>query len=103
MLIDLMNLTNNEISAISNYHNAIYNLHPSKTAGTTKNVVKLISDFRKNFPSISKVAIAGGIDLEQAKELQHQNLTDVVIVGSKIINARNPIIAAKAFKEAVSQ
>ena len=47
------------------------------------------------------MAIAGGIDLEQTKKLAQQGLLEVVIVGSKIAKAQDPIKAVNEFMEAI--
>lgn len=103
MLIDLMNMNNMEIKSISKgYPHAIYNLHNSKDAGVTKNAPELVSKFRKTFPNIKLVAVAGGLDLEESQELAHQGETDLIIVGGKIIKTDNPVQTAKKFKEAIT-
>lgn len=102
MLIDLMNMSAAEIGSIAGrYPNAIYNLHNSKDSGATKNATQLVDDFRNDFPSINLLAIAGGLDLEQSKQLAKQNKTDLVIIGSKIVKTSDPVAAAKEFKEAI--
>ena len=73
VLIDLMGMSNNSILEIAKFPNAIYNLHNSHDAGKNANLLNLVSDFRKKFPTIKNIAVAGSIDLEQAKKLAVQN------------------------------
>lgn len=101
MLIDLMGLDQNSIKKIANYPNAIYNLHNSHDAGQMTGATAAVAKFNKSYPEIKRIAIAGGIDLKQTKELAKQGLTDVVIVGGKIINTDNPVESAEKFKEII--
>lgn len=101
VLIDLMGMSNNSILEIAKFPNAIYNLHNSHDAGKNANLLNLVSDFRKKFPTIKNIAVAGSIDLEQAKKLAVQNEVQEVIVGSKIVQSNNPINEASKFKEII--
>ncbi len=102
VLIDLMGMSNNSILEIAKFPNAIYNLHNSHDAGKNANLLNLVSDFRKKFPTIKNIAVAGSIDLEQAKNLAVQNEVQEVIVGSKIVQSNNPINEASKFKEIIN-
>ncbi|WP_294762656.1 orotidine 5'-phosphate decarboxylase / HUMPS family protein [uncultured Lactobacillus sp.] len=102
VLIDLMGMSNNSILEIAKFPNAIYNLHNSHDAGKNANMLNLVSDFRKKFPTIKNIAVAGSIDLEQAKKLAVQNEVQEVIVGSKIVQSNNPINEASKFKEIIN-
>lgn len=102
VLIDLMGMDYNSILEIAKFPNAIYNLHNSHDAGKNANLLNLVSDFRKKFPTIKNIAVAGSIDLEQAKKLAVQNEVQEVIVGSKIVQSNNPINEASKFKEIIN-
>ena len=102
VLIDLMGMSNDSILEIAKFPNAIYNLHNSHDAGKNANLLNLVSDFRKKFPTIKNIAVAGSIDLEQAKKLAVQNEVQEVIVGSKIVQSNNPINEASKFKEIIN-
>ena len=102
VLIDLMGMSNNSILEIAKFPNAIYNLHNSHDAGKNANLLNLVSDFRKKFPPVKNIAVAGSIDLEQAKKLAMQNEVQEVIVGSKIVQSNNPINEASKFKEIIN-
>ena len=102
VLIDLMGMSNNSILEIAKFPNAIYNLHNSHDAGKNTNLINLVSNFKKDFPTIRNIAVAGSIDLEQAKELAVQNEVQEVIVGSKIVQANNPVNEASKFKEIIN-
>ena len=60
-----------------------------------------VEAFHQKFPEIKRLAIAGGIDLTQAGLLADQGLIEVVIVGSKITKAENPLKAVNEFMGAV--
>ncbi|WP_294756073.1 orotidine 5'-phosphate decarboxylase / HUMPS family protein [uncultured Lactobacillus sp.] len=102
VLIDLMGMSNNSILEIAKFPNAIYNLHNSHDAGKNANLLNLVSDFRKKFPPVKNIAVAGSIDLEQAKKLAMQNEVQEVIVGSKIVQSNNPVNEASKFKEIIN-
>ncbi len=102
VLIDLMGMSNNSILEIAKFPNAIYNLHNSHDAGKNANLLNLVSDFKKKFPTIKNIAVAGSIDLEQAKKLAVQNEVQEVIVGSKIVQSNSPINEASKFKEIIN-
>lgn len=102
VLIDLMGMDYNSILEIAKFPNAIYNLHNSHDAGKNANLLNLVSDFRKKFPPVKNIAVAGSIDLEQAKKLAMQNEVQEVIVGSKIVQSNNPVNEASKFKEIIN-
>ena len=102
VLIDLMGMSNKAILEIAKFPNAIYNLHNSHDAGKNTDLTNLVSDFRKNFPAIKNIAVAGSIDLEQAKKLAVQNEVQEVIVGSKIVHSNDPVNEASKFKEIIN-
>lgn len=102
VLIDLMGMDYNSILEIAKFPNAIYNLHNSHDADKNANLLNLVSDFKKKFPPVKNIAVAGSIDLEQAKKLAMQNEVQEVIVGSKIVQSNNPVNEASKFKEIIN-
>lgn len=101
MLIDLLEVDTAKVKAISGFKNAIYGLHHSRDAESNFDAISATKKFHEDFPNIRRIAVAGGIDLEQAKGLSQQGIADTVIVGSKIVGADDPVEAAKQFMEAV--
>ncbi|WP_125589051.1 orotidine 5'-phosphate decarboxylase / HUMPS family protein [Companilactobacillus jidongensis] len=101
MLIDLLEVDNNKIKEISGFDNAIYGLHHSKDSKDSFDAVDTLDKFKKNFPAIKKIAVAGGIDLKQAKAIATQGIADTIIVGGKIVKTDNPVESAKQFMEAI--
>ena len=77
-------------------------MHNSHDAGKNTDLTNLVSDFRKNFPAIKNIAVAGSIDLEQAKKLAVQNEVQEVIVGSKIVHSNDPVNETSKFKEIIN-
>jgi 3-hexulose-6-phosphate synthase len=102
MLIDLLAVGDDKIKQIANFSNAIYGLHHSRDAAGHFDAVSASADFHEKFPAIKRIAVAGGIDLEQAEGLAKQGVVDTVIVGSKIVGTVDPVQAAKEFKEAMT-
>ncbi|MCD1025850.1 orotidine 5'-phosphate decarboxylase / HUMPS family protein [Enterococcus sp. SMC-9] len=101
MMIDLLEVSDEKIAAIKDFPEAIYALHHSIDRKDKLDAVATVAAFHEKFPTIKRLAIAGGIDLEQTKKLAQQGLLEVVIVGSKIAKAQDPIKAVNEFMEAI--
>jgi len=100
MMIDLLECSDDKIKEISNFKNAIYCIHASIDREKLINPGKTVKDFKEKFPEVNRIAVAGGITLESIPELNKHNI-ELVIVGSAITSAHNPIETAKQFKEAI--
>ncbi|MFV5782376.1 orotidine 5'-phosphate decarboxylase / HUMPS family protein [Pediococcus acidilactici] len=101
VLIDLMEADNQTIGSIINLQNAIFGVHHSKDAGSGFDAVKTVEEFHERFPQVEHIAVAGGIDLEQARKLAKQGIAETIIVGSKIVGASDVIATAKEFMEVI--
>lgn len=101
MMIDLLEVSDEKIAAISDFPEAIYALHHSIDREDKLDAVGSVAAFHQKFPTIKRLAVAGGIDLSQVKKLAAQDLLEVVIVGSKIAKAADPVAAVKEFMEAI--
>lgn len=101
MMIDLLEVDDAKIAAIKDFPDAIYALHHSIDRKDKLDATGSVAQFHARFPEIKRLAIAGGIDLAQAKALAEQELIEVVIVGSKITKAADPLAAAQQFMEAI--
>ena len=102
ILIDLLGVNNKRISQLIDFDQAIFGLHHAKDSGGNFDAIAATAQFHRDFPQIKRVAVAGGIDIDQAKRLAKQGLTEIVIVGGRIIGANDPVDTAKAFMEAIS-
>lgn len=103
MLIDLLEVDNAKIEQILEFEEAIFCLHHSIDRKDKLNATASVAEFHQRFPQVKRIAIAGGIDLEQAKELAEQGLTEIVIVGSKITKSQEPAKTVEIFMEAIHQ
>lgn len=101
IMIDLLEVDDQRIEQIADLDHAIFGLHHSKDAGAGFDAVGTVAHFHERFPQIKHVAVAGGIDLDQAKALANQGIADTIIVGGKISGADDPLTAAKTFMEAI--
>ncbi|MGL9747954.1 orotidine 5'-phosphate decarboxylase / HUMPS family protein [Enterococcus sp. DIV0170] len=101
MMIDLLEVEEDKIEKIKGFPNAIYALHHSIDRKDQFDAIASVAAFRKRFPEIKRLAIAGGIDLQQAKSLTEQGIIEIVIVGSKIAKAKDPLQAVNEFMGAV--
>lgn len=102
MLIDLMEVDDAKLAKITAYEHAIYGLHHSHDREDLLDAAASVAAFHQQFPQVKRIAIAGGIDLANAQKLATQGLAETVIVGSKILKAADPVVAAREFKEALN-
>jgi 3-hexulose-6-phosphate synthase len=100
MMIDLLECSDQRIKQISHFKQAIYCLHSSIDKGAMNHPARSLALFRSNYPTIKRVALAGGITLASLNELKESE-PDIVIVGSAITKAENPKMELKKFKEAI--
>lgn len=101
MMIDLLEVTDEKIEQIKDFPEAIYALHHSVDRTDQFDAAASVEAFRQKYPSIKRLAIAGGIDLKQAEALAEQGIIEVIIVGSKITKAEDPLKAVNEFMGAV--
>lgn len=101
MMIDLLEVSAEKIERIKDFPEAIYALHHSVDRKDHFDAAASVEAFRQKYPEIKRLAIAGGIDLEQAQILAEQGIIEVVIVGSKIAKADDPLKAINEFMGAV--
>lgn len=101
VLIDLLEVDSEKVKQIADLDQAIFGLHHSKDAGAGFDAVGTVKRFHAQFPQIKHIAVAGGIDLDQARSLARQGIAETIIVGGKISGADDPVTAAKMFMEAI--
>lgn len=101
MMIDLLECVPEKIDCIINFPNAIYCLHTSVDKGATADPNGDILAFKKRFPSVRRIAIAGGINLEGIEKLRESS-PEVVIVGSGITKAGDMALAAQNFRRVMA-
>ncbi|AGF58714.1 3-hexulose-6-phosphate synthase [Clostridium saccharoperbutylacetonicum] len=102
MMIDLLECSDEKIKEISHFKNAIYCIHASIDREKLLNPAKTVKEFKERFPQVNRIAVAGGITLDCIPELSKHNI-ELVIVGSAITDAENPVQKAKQFKEAMGK
>lgn len=101
ILIDLIETTDDKIDQISDCKNAIFGLHHSKDSGKNFDAVASVAQFAQKHPDIKKIAVAGGINIDQAKKIAQQGIATTIIVGGQIAGASDPVKAAKEFMEVI--
>ncbi|MFT8917838.1 MAG: orotidine 5'-phosphate decarboxylase / HUMPS family protein [Oenococcus sp.] len=101
MFIDLMAMSEQQIAQITDFHQAIFGLHHSHDSSQNFAPTDSVAAFHEQFPSIKRVAVAGGINLTSAKALAAQGLTEIVIVGGAIAGSDDPLASAKEFMEVI--
>lgn len=101
MMIDLLECSKEKIDEISNFDNAIYCIHTSIDKKRVIAIGDEIEEFKKTFPRIKNIAVAGGIKIDSIEELKKYDV-ELVIVGSAITSSNNPKEVSKGFKEAIN-
>lgn len=102
MFIDMMEIHQNKREEISEFSNAIYGIHHAMDAETGFDAVETVAEFHHMFPKISRISVAGGINLEVAQKLAKQGIVESVIVGGGIMKASDPVAMAKKFMEVMN-
>lgn len=97
MMIDLLEVDDEKIAKLVEFDQAIFALHHSIDRKDKLDAVVSVADFHQKFPQVKRMAIAGGIDLEQTQKLAEQDLIEIVIVGSKITKSLDPVQTAEEF------
>ena len=98
MLIDLLNMTDEEIAPLMTFDHAIFGLHHSHDNAANFDAAGSVKHFHEQFPVAKRIAVAGGIDLDQVKKLSADGIAEIAIVGGKIAD---PVAAGREFKEAL--
>lgn len=98
MMIDLLECSYEKIKEISRFDEAIYCLHTSVDKSNSNNIIYELREFKLKFPLIKNIAIAGGINLEVIKKLKNEDI-NIVVIGSSIIAAKDPMKVLNEIKE----
>ncbi|MBC2581887.1 3-hexulose-6-phosphate synthase [Clostridium sp. DJ247] len=104
VMIDLLNTSEEQVQALLEFKDAIFCSHVSKDQQEVKGEKQEFSRLTRIqellIKNNAKIAFAGGIDIDAVKSLNKIN-PYVVIVGSTITKAEDPILAAKLIQEVV--
>lgn len=95
MLIDLMEVTEEKTRRLMPFNEAVFCIH-SPTDQEEKHLIDHLLHFKQKFPVAKRLAVAGGINLDDVKELKKFD-PEIVIVGSAITKQKHPGDAAKQF------
>ena len=95
MLIDLMGVTEEKTGLLMPFNEAVFCIH-SPTDQEENHLIDHLLHFKQKFPEAKRLAVAGGINLEDFKKLKRLE-PEIVIVGSAITKQENPGEAAKQF------
>ena len=101
MFIDLMAMKNQQIAPLMKFNQAIFGLHHSHDSSSNFDATDSVAKFHETYPSASRIAVAGGINLKSAAALSKQNLTEIIIVGGAVSGADDPVQSAKKFMEVI--
>ncbi|MYV17536.1 orotidine 5'-phosphate decarboxylase / HUMPS family protein [Furfurilactobacillus milii] len=99
MMIDLTDVPENQVAKIDTFDNAVYLVHHNNDLGTKIDAPKMLANFHQLHPKVKHIAVAGGIDLDNAQRLRKQGIAEIVIVGGKISSAMFAEGAARSFRE----
>lgn len=101
MLIDLLEVNDEKIEQLKEFNQAIFCIHYSVDSTQIVDASEEVIGYRKKFPWMKRLAIAGGMDLMQARNLSKQQLVDIIIVGSKITKSTDSEKMLSRFMEEI--
>lgn len=96
-MIDLLETCDEKIQQLENFREAVFCVHLPKD-GDQKGIAMRVAAFCEKYPSMNRLAVAGGIQLEQVRLLRRYPI-EVCIVGSAITAASDVRAAAARFQE----
>ncbi|NRY60411.1 orotidine 5'-phosphate decarboxylase / HUMPS family protein [Clostridium beijerinckii] len=102
MMIDLLECSEEKIKEIAHFSSAIYCIHASIDKEKLSNPGETVKRFKEQFPSIKRIAVAGGITLDSIPELNKYNI-ELVIVGSAITSADDKMEKVREFKGVIDK
>ncbi|WP_257348789.1 3-hexulose-6-phosphate synthase [Pseudalkalibacillus decolorationis] len=104
VMIDLLNTSKEQLDVLSKYEDVIVCAHLSKDQQERGGENGNSGLHVPSFPGKSvKVAVAGGITIDSFTKIIKEGNPHVVIIGSGITKADNPMDAAKTFYEMANQ
>jgi 3-hexulose-6-phosphate synthase len=103
IMIDLLATSSERQQQLLKYQEAIFGFHVSKdvqesSSAQTTSIVSRLPEWAR----MRKIAIAGGIGRDDIPALGKKLPTLIVIVGSAITGASDPVAAARAFATAIA-
>lgn len=101
MFIDLLEVSDEKIQQLQEFEEAIFCIHYSVDSTQVVDAVEALAAYRQKFPWMKHLAIAGGMDLIQAKKLSEKQLVDIIVVGSKITKDAEPEKMLLKFAEVI--
>lgn len=100
IMIDLLEVSDERIKEnLLRFDEALFCVHLSVDGGE-EGVEAKLQHFVKSHPNLSRVAVAGGVRLEQVPVLK-KHPVEVCVVGSAITKAESPRTAAEKFYQAL--
>ncbi len=99
ILIDLLETSPERIAALQGLQNAVFCIHLPKD-GPASDIVAKVNEFCQAYPGIERIAVAGGVTLDQVPLLAKLPI-EVCIVGSAVTGADNVRLAAETFAAAM--
>lgn len=103
MMIDLLEVTDEKIEQLVEFEEAVFAIHHSVDREDKLKATTSVAEFKQKFPSLKRLAIAGGIDLEQARQLTDQGVIEIIIVGSSITKTISPLETVHQFMEVIKK
>ncbi|MFL0266750.1 orotidine 5'-phosphate decarboxylase / HUMPS family protein [Candidatus Clostridium radicumherbarum] len=99
MMIDLLGVDNEKIDKLKVFNKAIFCIHAPSDGGE-KDLTSLLEDFKKMFPEIKNIAVAGGVNYNTITSIKEAEAA-IVIIGGAITKACNIEGAARKFRELI--
>lgn len=99
MMIDLLEVEDDKIHKLKKFSNAIFCVHLASD-NKHSSLTSLLKSFKEKFPEINNIAVAGGVNYDNIKEIKEAS-ADIVIIGGAIAKASNVKESAKKFREMI--
>lgn len=97
IMVDLLEVSDDRISKLRLLKDAIYCIHtPTDATRIDSTLEDLVSRFNQKYPQIQRIAVAGGVSLEQLPALRKLPI-EICIVGGAITRVTDPATVAGAF------
>ncbi|MDF2504677.1 MULTISPECIES: 3-hexulose-6-phosphate synthase [Clostridium] len=106
VMIDLLNISSEQLQDLCKYEDAIFCLHISKDMQELTGIKQELKSLKvpnalRKIENV-RLALAGGINLEFLNELGKNN-AEVAIIGSSITKAEDKVLSARSISEAASK
>lgn len=99
MMIDLLEVDYKKINLLNEFCDAIFCIHLPSDGGKG-DIRVLLNEFKRNFPEIYHIAVAGGINDQSINAIKKEKV-EIIVIGGAITKTDNIEMSAKRFREMI--